>query len=114
MRACATLLLCILYVHFSSHEREVDAKTKANSLPIPQAVAYRSSSGQQPSLPVLQSDSPQPVLATGEADNQPTVHSEEDKQSLQKRIQLLQGHNLKLLNHIKVFREAIDKVISLS
>ena len=114
MRACATLLLCILYVHFSSHEREVDAKTKSNSLPIPQAVAYRSSSGQQPSLPVLRSDSPQPLLATGEADNQATVHSEEDKQSLQKRIQLLQGHNLKLLNHIKVFHEAIDKVISLS
>ena len=77
-------------------------------------MAYRPTSGQQPSLPVLQSDSPQPVLANGEADNQPTVQSEENRQSLQKRIQLLQDHNLKLLNHIKVFREAIDKVNGLS
>ena len=77
-------------------------------------MAYRPTSGQQPSLPVLQSDSPQPVLANGEADNQPTVQSEENRQSLQKRIQLLQDHNLKLLNHIKVFREAIDKVNFLS
>ena len=112
INACVTLLL--YNVHYSSHEREVDAKTKSNSLPIPRAVAYRPTSGQQPSLPVLQSDSPQPLLANGEADNQPTVQSEENRQSLQKRIQLLQDHNLKLLNHIKVFREAIDKVIGLS
>ena len=112
MNAYVTLLL--YNVHYPSHEREVDAKTKSNSLPIPRAVAYRPTSGQQPSLPVLQSDSPQPMLANGEADNQPTVQSEENRQSLQKRIQLLQDHNLKLLNHIKVFREAIDKVNGLS
>ena len=111
INVCVTLLL--YHVHYSSHEREVDAKTKSNSLPIPRAVAYRPTSGQQPSLPALQSYSPQSVLANGEADNQPTEQSEENRQSLQKRIQLLQDHNLKLLNHIKVFREAIDKVISL-
>ena len=99
-------LLC----SFCSHEREVDPKAKSNSLPVARAAAYRSSSGQQPSLPVLRSDSPQPVLTTNESNDQPKEHSEDNRQSLQKRIQLLQDHHLKLLNHIKVFREAIDKV----
>ena len=100
-------------VHVFSHEREVDPKTKASSLPVPRSVAYRpSSNSQQPSLPaVLQSDTPQPVLSTNESSGrQPKAQVDENRQTLQKRIQLLQNHNLKLLSHIKVFREAIDKV----
>ena len=95
---------------FCSHEREVDPKTKSSLLPVARSAAYRPSSNSlQPSLPsVQQSDSPQPVLSTNESgDRQP---SDDNRQSLQKRIQLLQDHNLKLLSHIKVFRDAIDKV----
>ena len=53
INVCVILLL--YHVHYCSHEREVDAKTKSNSLPTPQAVAYRPTSGQQPSLPALYS-----------------------------------------------------------
>ena len=96
-----------------SHEREVDPKTKSSSLPVPRSAAYRlSTNSQQPGLPaVLQLDSPQQVLSTTElGDRQPKAYADENRQTLHKRIQLLQDHNLKLLSHIKVFREAIDKV----
>ena len=102
--------MCACMCLFCSHEREVDPKAKSSSLPVPRSAAYRpSSNSQQPSLPpVQQSDSPQPVVSTNESGDRQS--SDDNRQSLQKRIQLLQDHNLKLLSHIKVFRDAIDKV----
>ena len=89
----------------------MDPKAKSSSLPVPQAAAYRSSNCQQPSLPILQSDFSQPVPVADESNELPkAAQLEDNRQSLQKRIQLLQDHNLKLLSHIKVFHKAIDKV----
>ena len=102
--------MCLL---LHRHEGELDPAIKSNSLPVPQAAAYRTAANfHQPNPPVLQSNTVQPHPLTNDSDNQSKTHSENNRESLQKRIQLLQDHNLKLLSHIKVFREAIDKVIT--
>ena len=88
----------------------MDPSAKSNSLPVPQSLAYRTSSSSQHSN-LLQSGSPKPVPSTNDSSaKRPEEQSDDNRQTLQKRIRLLQDQNLELLNHIKVFREAIDKV----
>jgi len=93
---------------------EVDVKTKCNSLPVPATSAYRAAANShlmppvQPLLPSPSEEQPHLLVESRSHDQEP--NSESTRQSLQKRIQLLQDHNLSLLNHIKMFRDVIDKV----
>ena len=105
------VLLCL---YQCSLPAEVEVKNKSSSLPVPATTTYRTATNShlmppiQPLLPSPSEDLSHPPVENRSHDQEPS--SESAKQSLQKRIQLLQDHNLSLLNHIKMFREVIDKV----
>jgi len=108
------LIIIIKCLCLCSLPAEVEVKNKSSSLPVPASAAYRTSDSShlmppvQPLLPSPSEDQPHSLMENKSHEQE--ASSESTRQSLQKRIQLLQDHNLSLLSHIKMFRDVIDKV----